>query len=70
MRQVFSILLPKVMAGTVERTVKEGRYASKSEFFRDLLRMWLEGKIGKELSDSREELMAGRGKTLSSFLSL
>jgi len=67
MRQAFSISLPKIMAGAVERTVKEGQYASKSEFFRDLLRMWLDGKIGKELSKSHEELAAGKGKILSSL---
>ena len=58
------------MASTVERTVKQGNYASKSEFFRDLLRMWLEGKIGRELAQSREELMSGKGKTLSSLAEL
>jgi len=70
MRQIINISLPKTMASTVEKTVKQGNYASKSEFFRDLLRMWLEGKIGRELAQSREELMSGKGKTLSSLAEL
>lgn len=70
MRQIINISLPKTMASTVEKTIKQGNYASKSEFFRDLLRMWLEGKIGKELAQSREELIAGKGKTLSSLSEL
>ena len=45
MREIMNLSLPKPLAQSVNDIVEEGRYASKSEFFRELLRMWLEGKI-------------------------
>ena len=70
MRQVINISLPKGMVKTVEEAVKKRNYASKSEFFRDILRMWLEGRLFKELSESRKEIASGRGKTLISLKNL
>ena len=70
MRQIVNLSLPKGMAISVEKIVKEGNYASKSEFFRELFRMWLEGRILKELVESRKELAAGKGKTLRSLKDL
>lgn len=40
MRQIINISLPASMAEFVEKSVKEGGYASKSEFFRTILRFW------------------------------
>lgn len=65
MRNVVSISLPKELNREVERMVKEGGYATKSEFFRDLLRMKIEGRIMRELTESRRELIAGRGRILT-----
>lgn len=70
MREVINISLPKELNLAVKEMVKKGKYATKSEFFRDLLRMWLEGKILRELADSREELSSGRGKLLKSLKDL
>ncbi len=70
MRQIINISLPEEMAKTVEETVKRRNYASKSEFFRDILRMWLEGKLLKELSESRKEIISGKGKILISLKNL
>lgn len=70
MRQILNISLPEAMVGAVEKTVAEGNYASKSEFFRDLLRMWFAGKIVKELAESRNELFFGKGKVLNSLAEL
>ena len=70
MRQIINISLPKKLAKSVEGIMKEGKYASKSEFFRELLRMWMEGKILKELSESRKELVSGKGKLLRSLKDL
>lgn len=70
MRQVINLSLPKGMVKTVEQTVKEKNYASKSEFFRDLLRMWLEGRLLKELAESRKEIASGKGKVLRSLKDL
>jgi len=70
MREVINISLPKELSRSVEELVKRGKYATKSEFFRDLLRMWMEGKILRELSESRKELASGKGKLLKSLKGL
>ncbi len=70
MRQIINISLPQAMTQTLQQVVKEGDYASKSEFFRALFRMWLEGKIVKDLAQSRKELALGQGKKLKSLKDL
>ena len=70
MREVVNISLPKELNRSVEELVKKGKYATKSEFFRDLLRLWIEGKILRELAESRKELAVGRGKLLRSLKDL
>jgi len=67
MREVITISLPKELNRKVNELIEKGGYATKSEFFRDLLRMWLEGKILRDLSESRKELASGRGKLLRSL---
>ncbi|MBZ1348333.1 MAG: ribbon-helix-helix domain-containing protein [Candidatus Nealsonbacteria bacterium] len=70
MREIINISLPKELNRTVEELVKKGKYSTKSEFFRDLLRMWIEGKIIRELAESRKELVSGKGKLLRSLKNL
>ncbi|MFC1663901.1 type II toxin-antitoxin system ParD family antitoxin [Patescibacteria group bacterium] len=70
MREVINISLPKELNRMVEKMVKKGKYSTKSEFFRDLLRMRIEGKIIRELAESRKELFSGRGKSLKSLKDL
>ena len=70
MREVINISLPKELNKSVEELVKKGKYATKSEFFRELLRLWLEGKILRELAESRKELASGKGKLLKSLKGL
>ncbi|MDD2753291.1 MAG: ribbon-helix-helix domain-containing protein [Candidatus Portnoybacteria bacterium] len=70
MRKIINISLPPQMAKVVKSAVKSSNYSSVSEFFRDLLRNWQEDKILKELSASRIEIAAGKGKTLKSLKEL
>ena len=70
MREIINISLPKELNKEVERIIKKEKYATKSEFFRDLLRMRLEGKILRELAESQKELSAGKGKILKSLKGL
>lgn len=70
MRTVVNISLPKQLNSVVETEVNSGRYGSKSEFFRDLLRSWLAGELRLELEESRRELEAGKGKLLRSLKEL
>ncbi len=70
MRTVVNISLPLTMVKVVETTVKKQSYASKSEFFRMLLRLWMEGQLKEELEESRSELKKGKGKLLKSLKNL
>jgi len=70
MREVINISLPSPMAKTVKKAVKNGDYASTSEFFRHLLRDWQEGKLLAELNASRLEIAQGRGRVLKSLKDL
>lgn len=70
MRSVINISLPSQMAEVVEGAVSSGQYATKSEFFRNLLRMWMEGRLTKDLESSRSELKAGKGRLLGSLKDL
>jgi Arc/MetJ-type ribon-helix-helix transcriptional regulator len=45
MRSTISISLPENLKRDVEQAVKSGKYATTSEFFRDLLRQWKSGKF-------------------------
>lgn len=70
MRNIVNISLPPDMAREVELEVKKGQYASKSEFFRDLLRAWRRAELVKELKASQREVVRGRGKVLKSLRDL
>jgi len=70
MREIINISLPKELNRAVEETIKKGKYSTKSEFFRELLRLWLEGKILRELAESKKELALGKGKLLKSLKKL
>ena len=70
MRNIINISLPEQMATKVKHAVKKGSYGSTSEFFRDLLRAWMDEKLFIELNESRKEIAAGRGKVLRSLKSL
>ena len=70
MREVINLSLPKALAQSVDDIVKKENYATRSEFFRALLRMWMEGRIISELAESRRELASGRGKVLKTLKDL
>jgi len=67
MRKGITISLPKEMAEEVEETVKEEKFASKSEFFRYLIREWEKQQTVKDIRESQEELKKGKGKLLKSL---
>lgn len=70
MRNIVNISLPPKLVEEVEGSVKRGHFSSKSEFFRMLLRLWMEGKLVEELEESRAELFKGKGKMLRSLKDL
>lgn len=70
MREVINLSLPSEMAKIVKKAVKSGHYASTSEFFRVLLRKWMEEKLYQDIMESEKEFAAGQGKTLHSLKDL
>ena len=70
MRSIVNISLPPQLNSLVEKEVATGKFTSKSEFFRSLLRSWIEGQLLVELESSREELKGGKGKVLHSLSEL
>ncbi len=70
MRKVLNISLPAELKNEVDKAVKSEQYATRSEFFRYLLRLWKEEQILKELKKSQKEITEGKGKVLKSLKSL
>lgn len=70
MRNIVNISLPANMLKTLKREVREGDFATTSEFFRHLLRLWHTKKLGGDLRQRRKDFEAGHGKTLHSLRDL
>lgn len=70
MRNIINISLPITLVREVKLEVKKGRYASTSEFFRHLLRLWRTKQLGEELKRDRQEFERGGGKVLHSLKDL
>ncbi len=61
MRQVINLSLPAPLVKAVRREVKNGDYASTSEFFRHLLRLWNTKQLAEEIRRAREEFRTKKG---------
>lgn len=66
MRNIINISLPLVLSREVDQEVKRLRFASKSEFFRFLLREWKGAGLAKELEKERLEARSGKARVLKS----
>ena len=60
MRTVLNISLPKAMADEVKKEVKEGKFASTSEFFRHILRLWNTEKLYLDLKKTKADWENGK----------
>jgi len=67
MRKIVNISLPDELYKEVEKATKSGRYSSKSEFFRDLIRLWQDEQLLNDVVASEKEFSLGKGKTLKSL---
>ena len=70
MRNIVNISLPKEMAADIKREVKTGKFASTSEFMRNLIRAWNTRKLADELKKEREQFCKGNYKVLTSLRDL
>lgn len=71
MRTIINISLPKELNKEVERAMKKGRYSTKSEFLREIIRERIaeEGLLAR-IEKSEAEFRAGKGKFLCSLKDL
>ena len=61
MREVVTISLAPALAMEVKKAVKKGKYSSKSEFFRELLKMWAsEEFLFQDIQEAEKEIKAGK----------
>ena len=71
MRSIINISLSKDLATDLEKAVKKGKYSSKSEFLRELIRERMEEEdLLKSVKISRREIAQGKGKILGSLKDL
>lgn len=70
MRNIINISLPRELAQIAEAEVKSGKFATKSEFFRMLLRLWDERVLTEGVRKSEREFATGKGKRLVSLKDL
>lgn len=71
MRTIINISLPEQLDREIERVMKKGRYSTKSEFLRELVREKLEEEdILVQIRKSEAEFRAGKGKVLRSLKDL
>ena len=62
--------MPASLKKNVDLAVKEGNYASVSEFFRDAIRTWEEERLYQSVLKSEKEFAEGKGKRLRSLKDL
>ena len=70
MRDVVNISLPELLNREIEKAMKKGRYSTKSEFIRELIRSHLEDELVRQVEESEREIRAGKGKVLRSLRDL
>ena len=70
MRNVVNISLPDSMVKTIKKDVKNGGYASTSEFIRHLIRLWNMKQLGSDFRDDQRVFEAGEGIELKSLKDL
>ncbi len=70
MRNIMTISIPPSVKKSVENIMKENKYASVSELFRDSIRSLEEDQLIKSITESEREFTAGKGKRLRSLKDL
>lgn len=70
MRNIVNISMPEDMVKIAKKEVSSGNFATTSEFFRHLLRLWNTQQLARELKIDRKAFKAGKGKPLRSLRDL
>jgi len=71
MREVINISVTKDLNRAIDNLVKKGKYSTKSEFLRSVIRDKVaEDDMLRRLEISKKEILAGKGKVLKSLKDL
>ena len=70
MRNIVNISMPADMVKIAKKEVSSGNFATTSEFFRHLLRLWNTHQLAEDLKADRKVFKAGKGKPLRSLRDL
>jgi len=71
MRDIINISLSKELVKDLEKAVRRGKYSSKSEFLRELIRERIEeDDLTRRVRISQQEIKQGKGKILKSLKDL
>jgi len=70
MRNIITISMPSSVKSNVDNIMKEYKYASMSELFRDAIRSLEETQLIKSIEQSEREFAMGKGKKLRSLKDL
>ena len=71
MRAIINISLPSDLNQEIEKAMRKGKYSTKSEFLRELIRERIaEEDLLTRLERSRKEIELRKGKTLKSLRDL
>ena len=70
MRQIVNISLPMETVKMIKSEVKNGGFASVSEFMRHLIRLWRTEQLQRDVNQSKREFAQGKGKALKSLKDL
>ncbi|MBM3257774.1 MAG: ribbon-helix-helix protein, CopG family [Candidatus Nealsonbacteria bacterium] len=71
MRTIINISLPKQLDCEIEKVMKRGRYSTKSEFLREIIRERIaEEDLLARILKSQKEIKSGKGKVLKSLSGL
>ena len=71
MRSIINVSMSKELASALEKAIKKGKYSSKSEFLRELIRERIEEEdLLKSVEISQREIAQGKGKILRSLKDL
>ncbi len=62
--------MPADQKKNVDRMIKDYKYTSASEFFRDAVRALEDEKLVKDIMESEREFAMGKGKRLTSLKNL
>jgi Arc/MetJ-type ribon-helix-helix transcriptional regulator len=70
MRNIMTISVPPSVKKSVDHMMKENKYASVSELFRDSIRSLEEDQLIKNIEESEREFAKGQGKVLRALKDL